>query len=156
MRQRPPDPEDRLEMTPMIDVTFLLLIFFIVTLNFRTLEGRLDATMPKVQGVNEDFVEPIEKLDIVLRVLQEGVLVPDPEAEHLKLYSGRRVGYSAGAQRFTSLDGLAAFLAELPKDTPVTIDARQAIVYGDVAPVLDQVIAAGFESIAFAASHEDS
>ena len=39
-----------LEMTPMIDVTFLLLIFFIVTLNFRTLEGRLDANLPKENG----------------------------------------------------------------------------------------------------------
>ncbi len=37
----------------MIDVTFLLLIFFMCTLNFRTLEGHLSAYLPKDAGVND-------------------------------------------------------------------------------------------------------
>ena len=32
-----------MEMTPMIDVTFLLLIFFLCTLKFKLLEGKLQA-----------------------------------------------------------------------------------------------------------------
>ena len=41
-----------LEMTPMIDVTFLLLIFFMCTLKFKVLEGKLGPYLPKDVGVN--------------------------------------------------------------------------------------------------------
>jgi len=37
-RSRRPRDEDRLDMTSMIDVTFLLLVFFMCTLQFKTLE----------------------------------------------------------------------------------------------------------------------
>jgi len=49
-----------LEMTPMIDVTFLLLIFFMCTLKFKTLEGKLAAYLPKDVGVNQADAEPID------------------------------------------------------------------------------------------------
>ncbi|MEL6716433.1 MAG: biopolymer transporter ExbD, partial [Planctomycetota bacterium] len=41
------DEKHELEMTPMIDVTFLLLIFFMCTLKFKVLEGKLGAYLPK-------------------------------------------------------------------------------------------------------------
>ena len=50
-----------LEMTPMIDVTFLLLIFFMCTLKFKTLEGKLNAFLPKDVGVNTAPAEEKEK-----------------------------------------------------------------------------------------------
>ena len=37
------DEKCELQMTPMIDVTFLLLIFFMCTLKFKVLEGKLGA-----------------------------------------------------------------------------------------------------------------
>ncbi|MDF1837417.1 MAG: biopolymer transporter ExbD, partial [Planctomycetota bacterium] len=40
-----------MDMTPMIDVTFLLLIFFMCTLKFKVLEGKLTAYLPKDVGV---------------------------------------------------------------------------------------------------------
>ncbi len=61
-----------MEMTPMIDVTFLLLIFFICTLKFKTLEGKLAAYLPKDVGVNQSQAEPIEKVEILLKVRVEG------------------------------------------------------------------------------------
>ena len=39
-----------LAMTPMIDITFLLLIFFMLACKFRTIEGKLKAFLPKGQG----------------------------------------------------------------------------------------------------------
>jgi len=154
MRQRPEAPEDRLEMTPMIDVTFLLLIFFIVTLNFRQLEGRLDASLPKTTGPGTPEAT-IEPLDITLLVAKPGVLEADPAAPHLKRFVGRQIAYRAGARTYDGLEPLGEFLRSLPDDTPVTLDARRQIVYGDVVPVLDLVIEAGFEQIAFAGSHEE-
>ena len=50
--------ECEMEMTPMIDVVFLLLIFFMCTLRFKTLEGKLAAYLPRDAGVNPWQVEP--------------------------------------------------------------------------------------------------
>ena len=61
-----------LQMTPMIDVTFLLLIFFMCTLKFKVLEGKLGAYLPKDVGVNTSQAEPVEKVDIRLDVLRPG------------------------------------------------------------------------------------
>ena len=46
----------RMNMTPMIDVTFQLLIFFIVTLNFRTLEKKLDYRLPTDFGTGKSYI----------------------------------------------------------------------------------------------------
>ncbi|MEZ5979271.1 MAG: biopolymer transporter ExbD, partial [Planctomycetota bacterium] len=61
-----------MEMTPMIDVTFLLLIFFMCTIKFKKLEGKLASYLPKDMGLNNAIVDPVEKLDIRLDVIEEG------------------------------------------------------------------------------------
>ena len=58
------EDECQLEMTSMIDVVFLLLIFFLCTLKFKTLEGKLAAYLPKDVGVNTSEAEEIEKVEI--------------------------------------------------------------------------------------------
>lgn len=60
-----------LEMTPMIDVTFLLLIFFMCTLKFKVLEGKLAAYLPKDVGVNQMDAEPIEKVEVLVRLKKD-------------------------------------------------------------------------------------
>lgn len=65
------EEKSELEMTPMIDVTFLLLIFFMCTLKFKTLEGKLAAYLPKDVGVNQDDAEPIEKVEILVRLKRD-------------------------------------------------------------------------------------
>ncbi len=143
-------------MTPMIDVTFLLLIFFIVTLKFKTLEGRLDAALPKDMGINTGKIEEIEKVDIVLLVANPGRKVPDPETRgRHEVYEGRVIRYEVGAQSFTDPARLKRFLAKFDKDeTPVTLDARKGTIYEDVVKVLDVVIDLGFKKITFAGSQE--
>ncbi len=75
--------EHEMDMTPMIDVTFLLLIFFMCTLRFKTLEGKLAAFLPKDVGVNQMDAEPIEKVEILVRVRVPGTKMkpskPDPK-----------------------------------------------------------------------------
>ena len=41
-------PDTKIDMTPMIDVTFLIIVFFLCTLRFKSLEGRLGANLPRV------------------------------------------------------------------------------------------------------------
>ena len=54
--------EIKMEMTPMIDVTFLLLIFFLCTIKFKLLEGKLAAYLPKDVGVNSSQADPKDML----------------------------------------------------------------------------------------------
>ncbi len=47
-----PQPEVKLNITPLIDVTFLLLIFFMCAMRFKTLERKVGAYLPKEYGGN--------------------------------------------------------------------------------------------------------
>lgn len=61
--------EIKLDLTPMIDVTFLILIFFMVTLKFKTLEGKLVSYLPTDKGLSsaqQDVL--IEDAEIILTV----------------------------------------------------------------------------------------
>jgi biopolymer transport protein ExbD len=127
------------DLTPMIDVTFLLLIFFIVTLRFKTLEGQLDASLPKNSGAGESPI--IEKLNVRM-------LVADPAAD------SRRLRYEVGSQSFASLDQLQTYLAQQdPQLTPVTLDPRDGVIHQDVMELLDLLIHEHFQQISFAGSY---
>ncbi|MDP7061992.1 MAG: biopolymer transporter ExbD [Planctomycetota bacterium] len=163
--------EIRPDMTPMIDVTFLLLIFFIVTLKFKVLEGRLDAALPKDRGTSTSQAEEIEKLDIMLFVADPGELIDEfndkGKPTGLQLYDGRRIRIEIGARKWyyepfdptrdteDPLPDLARFLKDYDKEeTPVSLDARKGIVYGDVVVVLDVIVRAKFEQVSFAGTFE--
>ncbi len=165
------------DMTPMIDVTFLLLIFFIVTLKFRTLEGRLDAALPKDRGAASTKVDEIEKVDILITVGNPGTLLPDPSTAtkslpdgRLRHLRGRVLKIALGTNQFTvrtdldeDKDGFLDDLVKLGKalkpfdkeETPVTIDPRKGVVYADVIAILDLVIQQGFLKVSFAGSLEN-
>jgi biopolymer transport protein ExbD len=157
--------ESTLEMTPMIDVTFLLLIFFMCTLKFKTLEGKLLAYLPKDVGVNQTEAEPIEKVEITLRVLQEGTKL-DPRGQgrwegrpgsRFKYADDRIVEYQVSAAKTTDLKKLQERLKVIHQSDPkrpATIDARKGTVYADVVKVLDAAIDAGFQEITFVGSYE--
>jgi biopolymer transport protein ExbD len=61
--------EVKLELTPMIDVTFLILIFFMCTLKFKTLEGKLVSYLPTDKGLsNAPAVVEFEDAEIILKI----------------------------------------------------------------------------------------
>ncbi|MFT5051173.1 MAG: biopolymer transport protein ExbD [Chlamydiales bacterium] len=154
--------KNELEMTPMIDVTFLLLIFFMCTLKFKTLEGKLAAYLPKDVGVNTSESEPIEKVEILLQVVTEGNKL-DPYGEpwagegRFVYDSTRVIQYSVGARKTNNLIEISKRIADLHKqddERPATIDARPGIVYGDVVKVLDEAMSAGFTDITFVGAYD--
>jgi len=63
----------------MIDVTFLLLIFFMCSMQFKTVEQKLDANLPKNEGQN-----PIEAGRAAHRDPREGLLGEQPGPGHLQ------------------------------------------------------------------------
>ena len=152
-----------LEMTPMIDVTFLLLIFFMCTLKFKTLEGKLAAYLPKDVGVNSNDSEPIEKVEILLQVQNEGNKLdvygnPWDGTGRFVYDDSRVILYSVGARKTTKIEDISKRIADLHKqddERPATIDARPGIVYGDVVKILDEAMSAGFTDITFVGAYDE-
>jgi biopolymer transport protein ExbD len=158
-RKRNVEPEPiKGDMTPMIDVVFQLLIFFMLSIKFKTLEGKLSAYLPKDIGVNTAPAEPIEKVEIKLKVLVEGTkLMPREDrpwgGEGAYRYGPDRVvQYSLGPRTTKDLTELARRLKEqylAAPEAPATIDPWPGTVYKDVVDVLDVAIAAGYTDISF-------
>ncbi len=158
------DDHCELEMTPMIDVTFLLLIFFLCTIKFKTLEGKLSAYLPKDVGVNQTEAEPIEKIEIKLTVKTEGER-RDPknlskkwDGEKRFEWVGRVIDYQIGPRKTNKIDEVQDRLEELYKadpERPATIDSRPGTCYGDVVPVLDAAVLAGFTDITFVGEYKN-
>lgn len=156
--------EQKMEMTPMIDVTFLLLIFFMCTIKFKTLEGKLSAYLPKDVGSATSDSEPVEKVEIKLTVLKPGNRLkpgdrtPWDGQGRFEFDATRVIQYQIGPRRTTSIEEVGNRLNLLHEQDPErgsTIDARKGVVYGDVVPVLDKAIAAKFSDITFVGSFED-
>ena len=138
-------PEVRAEsssssMTSMIDVVFLLLIFFLCTLNYRVLEGRLDTELP--MGFGQDTGDVLEVLEpLELHVLN------DPRA-----LDGTRVRIGRGQSHAVSeLPSVLAGLAEAFPLHDVVIHAGDGVAHGQVVSVVDACVAGGFLTLRFAA-----
>jgi biopolymer transport protein ExbD len=136
--RRTPQRDEKADLTAMIDVTFLLLVFFLCTMKFRTFEGRHDANLPKEFGTGIHPVEPVESATIEVRVTKPGQL-----------------GYRVGTRKFGDLGSLRAFLGSIPLDMPVTIDMRVDTIHQDFMSVLDQCVDRGFDKVTIAGTHEN-
>jgi biopolymer transport protein ExbD len=164
--------KDGMDLTSMIDVTFLLLIFFICTLEYKKLEGKLTAYLPSEFGSDMRPVVPLEKLEIRVDVIDEGEKVapgtgdvataaPYVPGVHARYrFRERRFNIKIGVESFSSddLDDVAERLnqlAAIDADRPVAIDPRRGVVTDDVVQVLDLVLDAQFTKISFAGSHEN-
>ncbi|MGE3853490.1 MAG: biopolymer transporter ExbD, partial [Planctomycetota bacterium] len=60
--------EAKTDMTPMIDVVFLLLIFF-MCMKFKSFEKKLDADLPLNDGLSSSIAPPIQQLRVKLQLL---------------------------------------------------------------------------------------
>lgn len=167
--QKIAEEESELDMTPMIDVTFLLLIFFMCTLKFKTLEGKLSAYLPKDVGVNSSDDPPIEKVEVMVRVKVQGTKInPRRKGEPKVPWSGepgsryeydddRRIEYRIGPRKTEDLEEVFSTLKTLHLNDPTrpaTIDARKGTVYADVVHVLDAAMDAEFKEVTFVGAYE--
>ena len=153
--------EDRLEMTPMIDVTFLLLVFFLCTIRFKTLEGKLSAYLPKSEGVNPTHAEPIQKIDVQLRVTAEGERRSARDSgrpwdgQGRFQWIGREVRYRVGPREFSDLEDVRRRVEELHRldpERPARIEAGSGSLQSEVVHVLDALREAGLTEISFVGS----
>jgi len=157
--RRPTAPAVRSDLTPMIDVTFLILIFFMLTIQFRTLDGKLDSRLPKQDGVSAASAPRVERARVVIEVERAGTrLAPAGDAPWagsgpFRYGADRALRYTCGPRVVRGLDGVRAYLeAERARDPELelVIDAREGTVYADAVAVLDLAGLAGFEGVALA------
>jgi biopolymer transport protein ExbD len=169
--------ETKGDMTPMIDCTFLLLIFFMCSIKFKILEGKLQTYLPKDVGVNATPIQQIlEKVDVRIdRVATREKLNLD-DLDSYKAWKSAgwkldQVSLHVMGQPVRSMDELKALLREMRKRIPapdlkadptaedalkMNIEAMKGVLYEDVVRVVDEAIAAGFTSITFRGIEKDA
>lgn len=130
-------------MTPMIDVVFLLLIFFVVTASTQIRELLLPADLAATGSV-ETPQPPEAKDPLIVEVT-------------LKLTVSPETGRTTVDMNGTPYDDLQQLkeqlrlLAELGPENPVILDIAGDVPLGEIVDVYDTCQAAGFQSVSFAA-----
>ena len=131
---------------PMIDMSFLLLVFFMTTTRFAAPEGMLSSQMPAYGAGGTGPVVELPLTPLVMRVAAAGV---------------DATGLSISVDRFETaphvLTGLPEFLATIlsepgfDADTPMIIVADDAVRWDHVVSAWNAALRAGWKNIAFAA-----
>ena len=147
--------ETQMEMTPMIDVTFLLLIFFLCTIKFKILEGKIPAYLPKDVGVNTTPVDKqLEKIEIFIN----RVATVDVE-DKAWVWDEKQIDIRIGPRK---LDGLKQFHdiiksvhAQQP-DAKATLYPGRGTLYIDSVKVVNECLRANFTDITFGGVPKDA
>lgn len=132
------------KMTPMIDVVFLLLVFFVWTASFQIIEQVLPSNISSSSsaGTTQTNDPPPEEIDfeqVVIRLLWQG-------------------NGPAWTINDTPLPTLAAVrdrlatIAEIKQDAPVILDPDPAAPLGHVIDLYDAARLENFQRVQFAAS----
>jgi len=128
-------------MTPMIDVVFLLLVFFVWTVSFQLVEQVLQSELSSQIGA-----EP--------SLLQE----PPPEADFdnvvVKIgWDGTRANWQINERQLASIDAVQqqlSMIAGIKADAPVILDPTGSVPLGHVIEAYDVSKRAGFAEVSFA------
>lgn len=128
-------------MTPMIDVVFNLLIFFVVTAVGAPPEELMPADLPST-GAVVAAVQPEKREAWVTDVWLK-----------LSLAEGDALQVDMNGTVYRDLDQLKAnlrALAEIGPESPVVLDIAPSVQMEQLVDVWDTCIAAGFQSVSFA------
>ncbi|MFG0263221.1 MAG: ExbD/TolR family protein [Novipirellula sp. JB048] len=133
-----------IEMTPMIDVVFLLLVFFIWTSSFELPEFDLPSAIaqPPTSGTNPTAADapPVEIFDeIIVRIRAPHNLIE---------FNGQPL------RDLRELETRCREILQLGVQPPVIVDPEPGIAMSAVIQVYDTARAAGADRVLFAASAE--
>ena len=124
-------PDSLLNMTPMIDIVFLLLIFFLLTTNFITQEG-INVNLPHAKSKSPQTQE-----EITIYITREGnVYLKDEEVSEAQLYKG-----------------LKSLIEDDPEKS-VTIKADKQVILDAVVKVMDIVKTSGVGRLCIATERD--
>ena len=143
----------RLNFTAMIDVIFLLLIYFVITANFAVDEGVLSAKLPAAPGLSDSSPKPPQR---PLRIL---------------VSSAGRYGYRLGIEGlaeappdFVALARTLTYLQHDPQrglrgpykdDHPVIVAPDGLVRWQHVVNAFNAAVTARYRNVSFARLEED-
>lgn len=133
----------KIEMTPMIDVVFLLLVFFVWTASFRMVELTLPSEVSISTGSSDsDMLDPPpEDLDfdnIVVRITGD--------ADQIALSMN-----DEPVENLATLGDRLKKICAIKSDAPVILHPDPTVSYGDVMQVYDLSRISGFDTVQIAA-----
>ena len=132
IRRRKPEEEGEINITPMLDIVFIMLIFFIVTTSF----------------VKEPGISPSRPFAQTAATKERGnIMIAVSRDDHIWMNKNR-----------VELTGVRQLVEAARSENPessVIIVADQSASTGMVIDLMDQVRVAGVTSIALAAEGED-
>ena len=124
-------------MTPLIDIIFLLMIFFLLTINFQKPEGVLNNMLPQMGSQdNSNATKDWETVRLKIRMIKEN--------NQMKIYLQERVV-------FTYSD-LLYYLNQLPHDILIIIEPDDKVPYKHVIGVYNVCLKSKKEDIVFSLS----
>ena len=128
-KTRREDEDAVIDMTPMLDIVFIMLIFFIVTTSF-VKEAGIDVQKPKAANASQ---KPSANIFIAVR-------------ENGEIWMDKRM---VDVERVSA--NIEKLLAEQPTDI-VIIQADKGSKHGTVVKVMDAIKEAGIDKISIAAA----
>jgi len=116
-----------LNLTPLVDVVLLLLLFFMVTTQFSVLPG-LKMNLPAVNAESKVRIEASERLE--LSITAEGDIVFENQPTTL-----------------AGLSGLLNRAGTAGDEVVVVVSADQGVIYGRIVRVMETLRQAGFNRV---------
>ena len=140
-KRKPEEPKLQPPLTPMIDVTFLLLLYFLLTSTFRKDEGQIPGTLPATTGQAAE--KPLLHKTIKIKIAEMGVFRD-------------QVQYTIGSKSLNDPGQLYALLQRRwesqGEQTPVVIDPSPRVRWKFVVDAYNQAVHAKFKNIGFVPS----
>jgi len=147
-----------LELTPMIDMAFLIIIFF-MCLPFKTLEGKLAAFLPTDKGINPTPEEPPPQITVSVHIVarREAPGTWGPEKVQTQVMKPTEFKYRFQEEETDDLKKVAAYIKSAKKLAETTegvklvgeIKAGHKVPHKFVVAVLNKFAEAGMEKVDF-------
>jgi biopolymer transport protein ExbD len=142
--------EPDLPITPMLDMSFQLLAFFITTFNPTPSEGHLDMSLPKVEGGQASVDTPPPSLDedsdeltVTIDATSKGEIGQITIRE-----KNDTAGRPLGADSKNLFDALKARLKDKGKPCKVKLEMADNLIYKLVIKLMDEITRAGYKQVA--------
>jgi biopolymer transport protein ExbD len=145
-----------MNMTPIIDVVFNLLIFFMCQIKFKQLEGKLDSYLPTDRGaMTTQMTEMLEDISIRLSVKGANTVIavngkpvatlPVPRAD-----ADGKWRVSEKPPILPELEKIVKQLHDKQPDVAAVVEPDRNVPTGHVVAVVDACLAVGHNKINFA------
>lgn len=143
--RRRKDTEVEVDLSPLIDCVFLLLIFFLVTTMLKKLEKQIPVVLPDYTVA----LAPVAENEVVIYAINK-------DSEFFRASEGKRSIQGLSYRKIESLDAdLAQVAEERGTSVEIRIDAEREVPVQTVIDTLDTLALAGFENVGVRLRHRE-